>query len=86
MYPIGVRPLLGGQIPLIWATPVAVMPFVEQGKAKVLGVATEQRIPMLPQVPTVAESAVPGFAVNIWLGFAAPRAPGSRRARRSGHS
>src|SRR5262252_5225161 len=62
--------LLGGQIPLIWATPVAVMPFVEQGKAKVLAVATEQRIPMLPQVPTVAESAVPGFAVNIWLGIA----------------
>jgi tripartite-type tricarboxylate transporter receptor subunit TctC len=64
--------LLGGQIPLMWATPVAVMPFVEQGKAKVLGVATQQRISMLPQVPTVAESAVPGFAVEIWLGIAAP--------------
>ena len=62
--------LLGGQFPLIWATPV--MPFVEQGKAKVLGVATQQRISMLPQVPTVAESAVPGFAVEIWLGIAAP--------------
>ena len=43
-----------------------------QGKVKVLGVATQQRIPMLPQVSTVAESAVPGFAVNIWLGIAAP--------------
>ena len=64
--------LLGGQIPLMWATPIAVMPFVEQGKVKVLGVATRQRIATLPQVATVAESGVPGFAVDIWLGIAAP--------------
>jgi tripartite-type tricarboxylate transporter receptor subunit TctC len=64
--------LLGGQIPLMWATPIAVMPFVEQGKVKVLGIATRDRIAMLPQVATVAESGVPGFAVDIWLGIAAP--------------
>jgi tripartite-type tricarboxylate transporter receptor subunit TctC len=64
--------LLGGQIPLIWATPIAVMPFVEQGKVKALGVATPQRVTMLPQVPTVAENALPGFDVNAWLGIAAP--------------
>ena len=80
--------LLGGQIPLIWATPVAVMPFVEQGKAKVLGVATQQRIPMLPQGPTVAESAVPRVCRQHLVGNrrSSQRAPGSRRARRSGHS
>src|SRR5262245_37002695 len=64
--------LLGGQIPLMWATPIAVMPFVEQGKVKVLGIATRQRIATLPQVATVAESGVPGFAVDIWLGIAGP--------------
>jgi tripartite-type tricarboxylate transporter receptor subunit TctC len=64
--------LLGGQIPLMWATPVAVMPFVAQGKVKALGVASKQRAPMLPQVPTVAENAIPGFEVDIWLGVAAP--------------
>ena len=64
--------LLGGQIPLMWATPVAVMPFVEQGKVKLLGVATKERIPTWPQMATVAESGVPGFAVDIWLGIAAP--------------
>jgi len=63
---------LGGQVPLLWATPVAVMPFVEQGKVKVLGVATQQRIPMLPQVPTISESGVPGFDIDVWLGIAAP--------------
>jgi tripartite-type tricarboxylate transporter receptor subunit TctC len=43
--------LLGGQIPLIWALPVAVMPFVEEGKVKALAVSTQRRLPMLPKVP-----------------------------------
>jgi tripartite-type tricarboxylate transporter receptor subunit TctC len=64
--------LLGGQIPLIWALPVAAMPFVEQGKVKALAVSTQQRFPMLPNVATVAESAVPGFDVNFFFGIAAP--------------
>jgi tripartite-type tricarboxylate transporter receptor subunit TctC len=64
--------LLGGQIPLIWALSVAVMPFVEQGKVKALAVSTRQRFPLLPLVPTVAESAVPGFDVDFFYGIAAP--------------
>jgi tripartite-type tricarboxylate transporter receptor subunit TctC len=64
--------LLGGQIPLIWALPVAVMPFAEQGKVKALAVSTLQRFPMLPHVATVAESAVPGFDVDFFYGIAAP--------------
>jgi tripartite-type tricarboxylate transporter receptor subunit TctC len=64
--------LLGGQIPLIWATPVAVMPFLEQGKVKALGVGTARRSSMLPQVPSISENALPGFDVDIWLGIAAP--------------
>ena len=64
--------LLGGQIPLIWASPIAVMPFVEQGKVKALGVSTAQRFPLLPQVPTVAENAVPGFETANWFGIVAP--------------
>jgi tripartite-type tricarboxylate transporter receptor subunit TctC len=64
--------LLGGQIPLIWALSVSVMPFVEQGKVKALGVSTERRFSMLPNVPTVAESGLPGFDVNFFYGVAAP--------------
>jgi tripartite-type tricarboxylate transporter receptor subunit TctC len=64
--------LLAGQIPLIWALSVAVMPFVEQGKVKALGVSTLQRFPLLPQVPTVAESAVPGFDIEFFYGIVAP--------------
>jgi tripartite-type tricarboxylate transporter receptor subunit TctC len=64
--------LLGGQVPLIWASPVAVMPFVEQGKVRMLGVSTLQRFRMLPQVPTISESGVPGFDTANWFGVAAP--------------
>jgi tripartite-type tricarboxylate transporter receptor subunit TctC len=64
--------LLGGQIPLIWATPVAVTPFIEQGKVKALGISTQKRLSTMPQVPTVSESGVPAFDIDIWLGIAAP--------------
>jgi tripartite-type tricarboxylate transporter receptor subunit TctC len=64
--------LLGGQIPLMWASPVAVLPFVQQGKVKMLAVSTQQRDPMLPQVPTVAENGVAGFDTTNWFGIAAP--------------
>lgn len=64
--------LLGGQIPLIWATPVAIMSFVEQGKVKALGVSRQQRLRTLPQVPTVSESGVRAFDIDIWLGIGAP--------------
>jgi tripartite-type tricarboxylate transporter receptor subunit TctC len=64
--------LLGGQIPLIWASPVAVMPFVAEGKVKMLAVSTQQRDPMLPQVPAVSESGVPGFDTTNWFGIVAP--------------
>jgi tripartite-type tricarboxylate transporter receptor subunit TctC len=80
--------LLGGQVPLIWASPIAVMPFVEQGKVKVLAVSTQQRNPSLPQVPTVSESALPGFDIKYLLRC---RCTGrgvirSHRPCRSGHS
>jgi tripartite-type tricarboxylate transporter receptor subunit TctC len=64
--------LLSGQIPLIWATPVALLPHVESGKVKALGTAALKRNAMFPNVPTVAENAVPGFNVDIWFGVSGP--------------
>jgi tripartite-type tricarboxylate transporter receptor subunit TctC len=64
--------LLGGQIPVIIATPNALMPFVEAGKVKPLAVASRERIAILPQVPTISENALPGFDVGVWFGVAAP--------------
>lgn len=64
--------LLGGQIPLMWATPNVVMQYVETGKVKALAVGSPERIALLPNVPTVSESGVPGFDVSVWFGIAAP--------------
>src|SRR5262249_32184233 len=64
--------LLGGQVPLIWASPVSVMPFVAQDKVKALAISTQQRDQMLPQVPTVSESGVPEFDTANWFGVVAP--------------
>jgi tripartite-type tricarboxylate transporter receptor subunit TctC len=64
--------LLGGQIPLIWATPNVVMQYVEAGKIKPLAVGSLQRIALLPNVPTLNESGVAGFDVSVWFGIAGP--------------
>jgi tripartite-type tricarboxylate transporter receptor subunit TctC len=64
--------LLAGQIPLIWATPNVVMQYVAAGKLRPLAVGGSERIALLPEVPTVAESGVAGFNVGVWFGIAAP--------------
>src|SRR5215470_1991602 len=69
---LALNDLLGGQIPLIWASPVAVLPYVEQGKAVALAVSTLRRDRMLPDVPTISESGVPAFDTMNWFGIAAP--------------
>jgi tripartite-type tricarboxylate transporter receptor subunit TctC len=64
--------LLGGQIPFIWSTPNSLMPYIASGKIKPLAVASRERIAILPDVPTVAESGYPGFDVTVWYGVSAP--------------
>ena len=64
--------LLGGQISMLWSAPPPVMPFVAAGKAKALAIASPQRLSDYPNVPTLAESGLPGFSVEIWQGVAAP--------------
>jgi tripartite-type tricarboxylate transporter receptor subunit TctC len=78
--------LLGGQIPLIWASPVAVLAYVEQGKVRALGVSAQQRDRMLPQVPTISESGVSGFDTVNWFGVAAPAKVSSEVVTRVGQA
>ena len=68
----GLADVLAGRVPLMWATPVALIPHIESGKVKALAVASLKRTTSLPQAPTIAESALPGFRVEIWFGVAAP--------------
>jgi tripartite-type tricarboxylate transporter receptor subunit TctC len=50
----------------------AVLPQIQAGKLKALAVTTATRVPSLPDVPTVAESGVPGFNVSLWSALFAP--------------
>jgi tripartite-type tricarboxylate transporter receptor subunit TctC len=47
--------------------------FVESGKAKALAVASEKRLPNVPDVPTASEGGVPGYVAENWWGLAAPK-------------
>ena len=64
--------LIGGQISLLWSAPPPIMPMVTAGKAKALAIASPQRLSDYPNVPTLAESGLPGFSVELWQGVAAP--------------
>jgi tripartite-type tricarboxylate transporter receptor subunit TctC len=64
--------LLGGQVDMIFGTAAAVTPFIQSGKLRALGVTTAQRSPAFSNVPTVAESGVPGYAAESWYGLYAP--------------
>ena len=46
--------------------------YIEAGTIRVLGVAGPRRSPVLPDVPTVAETALPGFDTTVWFGLFAP--------------
>ena len=48
------------------------IPFIKAGRVKALGVTGTRRAAALPEVPTIAEAGVPGFAAGLWLGLWGP--------------
>ena len=70
--PQSVLDLVAGRIQVIFANSASVLPQVRSGKLRVLGVTSPQRDPALPEVPTIAEAGLPGFAVEVWTGIFAP--------------
>ena len=64
--------LIGGQIQLLFLSLPASQGQVKAGRAKALGVTSAKRSPVLPDVPTLAESGVPGYAATNWYGMLAP--------------
>ncbi len=67
----GIADLLGGQISFIFLNTPAALPLVKGGKAKALGITSEKRSPLLPDVPTIGET-VPGYVAGSWHGIFAP--------------
>ena len=64
--------LLGGRIQMMIDLVQTPLPHIQAGKLRALGVTGTARIPQLPQVPTIAESGLPGFSFATWIGIAAP--------------
>ena len=64
--------VIGGQVQLTFATLPTVIPHVRAGKLRGVAVIGGSRSAAAPQIPTIAESGVPGFAVNNWIGLFAP--------------
>lgn len=64
--------LMGGQVQLAVDTVVATTPLIKAGKIKPIAALGAQRLALLPEVPTVAESGFPGFDMSTWFAFLAP--------------
>src|SRR5688572_13195920 len=70
----GTSDVIAGQIPINVTNFPIVIGFIQQGRLRALAVASAERQPLLPDVPTMQESGVPNFEVNSWYGVCAPAA------------
>jgi tripartite-type tricarboxylate transporter receptor subunit TctC len=65
--------LVGGNLQLIFATVSTAIGSIKAGKIRPLGITFAKRVEQFPDWPTIAEAGVPGFTVDNWYGFLAPR-------------
>lgn len=64
--------LISGLIPVMTTTSLSVMPLIRSGRLRALGVTSAKRSQALPEIPTIAEAALPGFEAVQWYGVLAP--------------
>jgi tripartite-type tricarboxylate transporter receptor subunit TctC len=69
---IGMTDLVAGQVQASFASISTTLPFVKQARLRPLGVTALTRFPLLPDVPTIAEAALPGYELINWIGLVAP--------------
>jgi tripartite-type tricarboxylate transporter receptor subunit TctC len=74
--------LIAGQVTATFTGSPAVLPHVMSGRLRALAVSSRERLPQLPDVPTVAESGYPGFEADQWYGIVAPAGLPAEQARR----
>ena len=66
--------VLSGETAVAFNNPTSSLPHIKAGRLRMIAVTTAQRWPLLPEVPTIAESGVPGYEILIWNGLVAPAA------------
>ncbi|WP_418149454.1 tripartite tricarboxylate transporter substrate binding protein [Variovorax paradoxus] len=63
--------VVGGQLPMLYTAVAGALPFIERGQVRAIAISSAQRLPSLPDVPTVGET-VSGFEASSWIGILAP--------------
>lgn len=74
-----VQDVIAGQLPFMFVDSAAGIQHVQGGKIRAIAVASPQRLPTLPDVPTLAEQGLPGFEAYAWQGVVAPAATPKER-------
>ncbi|HKA44185.1 MAG TPA: tripartite tricarboxylate transporter substrate binding protein [Burkholderiales bacterium] len=69
---LAITDLIGGQVTMTFGTNLSVVPHLRTGRLRGLAITGAQRSPALPDLPTVAESGVPGYEASLWYGFVGP--------------
>jgi tripartite-type tricarboxylate transporter receptor subunit TctC len=64
--------VIAGQVQLMFSDPASAVPQAKAGRVRALGVSSATRLPAAPEIPTVAEAGLPGFAMVSWQMIAAP--------------
>ncbi|WP_020655733.1 Bug family tripartite tricarboxylate transporter substrate binding protein [Massilia niastensis] len=64
--------VLGGHIPIMFDSTIAIMPHIKSGKVKPIAISSAKRSPLLPDVPTFAEAGLPAIESYAWYGMFAP--------------
>jgi tripartite-type tricarboxylate transporter receptor subunit TctC len=65
--------LLAGNVSFMFDSVAASQPFIQSGKLRPLAVATSKRVPIYPDLPTIAEAGLPGYDADNWFGLYAPK-------------
>src|SRR5260221_100507 len=64
--------LLSGRVQLMFSSVVAILPHIKSGKLRGLALTGSRRLPSMPDLPTIAESGLPGYEASSWYGVLAP--------------
>ena len=70
--PPAVTDLIAGQVSMMFANTLSVLPYVNSGRLRALGISSAKRSAAAPELPTIAESGMPGFEATTWFGMLAP--------------
>jgi tripartite-type tricarboxylate transporter receptor subunit TctC len=69
---LALQAVMSNQVGAMWGFMAGLIPYIHEGALRAIAVGSQERSPVLPDVPTVAEAGVPGFEAVSWIGMVAP--------------